>query len=101
MTLPPALVPPLKLGCLVLYALALAAWAGLLPAALAPYANRFENVALAFMVIHALELAFAFKYVRRYDGPLAASVALTMLFGLLHWRPLMAAPAAASSAAPR
>lgn len=97
MALPSSLVLALKLGCLALYALALAAWAGVLPAALAPYGKRFETFALAFMVIHALELVFAFKHVRRYRGPLAASVALTMLFGLLHWRPLVAAPASASS----
>ena len=29
-----------------------------------------------------------YKHVRLYRGPLAASVVLTLLFGLLHWKPL-------------
>ena len=29
-----------------------------------------------------------FKHVRLYRGPLAASVVLTLLFGLLHWKPM-------------
>ena len=29
-----------------------------------------------------------FKHVRKYRGPLAVSVLLTLLFGLLHWKPL-------------
>ena len=29
-----------------------------------------------------------FRHVRRYRGPLALSVLLTLLFGLLHWKPL-------------
>jgi hypothetical protein len=29
-----------------------------------------------------------FKHVRRYAGPLWVSMVLTMLFGLLHWKPL-------------
>jgi len=32
-----------------------------------------------------------FRHVKAYRGPLAASVVLTLLFGVLHWRPLAAA----------
>ena len=43
---------------------------------------------LAFLGIHALELLFAFRFLHRHPGSMAASVALAMLFGLLHWAPL-------------
>jgi len=39
-------------------------------------------------VIHALEIVVMFKQVRLYRGPLAVSMLLTLLFGLLHWKPL-------------
>ena len=49
-----------------------------------------ERVAdtLIVLVIHVVELLFAFKYVRTYKGPLGISVLLTLLFGLFHWLPL-------------
>jgi hypothetical protein len=40
------------------------------------------------LLLHALELVFVFEHVRRYRGPLATSVLLTLVFGLLHWKPL-------------
>lgn len=87
----------LKAACLVAYLLALAGLAGLLPAALAA---TVQQLALVLLLIHAVELLVVFKYVRLYRGSLAASVLLTLLFGLLHWRPLAkeAAKAAARSA---
>jgi hypothetical protein len=45
-------------------------------------------VAAILLALHGVELVFMFKHVRLYQGPLAVSVALTLLFGLLHWRPL-------------
>ncbi len=47
-----------------------------------------QVIAVAFLTAHVVELAFAFRHVRRYQGPLPASVLLTLLFGLLHWWPL-------------
>ena len=75
----------------------LAGLAGLLPAALAA---TVQQLALVLLLIHAVELLVVFKYVRLYRGSLAVSVLLTLLFGLLHWRPLAraAAKAAARSA---
>ena len=75
----------LKAILLAIYALALAGLAGWLRDALA---SGVQVVALAILGFHALELAFVFTYVRRYRGPLAVSIALTLLFGLLHWMPL-------------
>ena len=75
----------LKLGCLALYALGLAALAGWLqgPAALA-----LEWLAAAFVAIHVLELPIFWKILRTYRGPFAASVLLALLFGALHSLPL-------------
>ena len=42
-----------------------------------------------------LEMAFAFKYIKAYKGPLLHSLILALLFGLLHWLPLARAGKAA------
>ena len=76
--------------CLVVYALALAKLAGLLPA---DSLGRVVWVAGGLLAIHALELVFVFKHVRLYRGALGLSVVLTLLFGLLHWKPLADAQA--------
>ncbi len=76
----------LKLLCLATYALGLAAALDLLPAA----ASIMSTIALALLAAHALEVVVMFKHVRRYQGPLWMSIVLTLLFGLLHWKPLAA-----------
>ena len=75
----------LKGGGLAVYALALAGAAGLLSGAAA---TIFAFAAIALLGVHLLELVFVFDRVRLYRGPLAVSVLLTLLFGLLHWKPL-------------
>jgi uncharacterized protein YhhL (DUF1145 family) len=75
----------LKAACLIVYALALVGLAGLLPAGLS---GPVQTVAAILLLLHVLELLFFFKHVRKYTGPLAVSVLLTLLFGLLHWKPL-------------
>ena len=75
----------LKAACLAVYVLALAGLAGLLPPGLS---GTMQNIALVLLVIHALEVIFMFKHVRLYRGSLAVSILLTLLFGLLHWKPL-------------
>jgi nicotinamide riboside transporter PnuC len=65
--------------------MALAGLSGLLGAELT---RTTQNLALALLVIHALELVVMFKHVRLYRGSLLMSMVLTMLFGVLHWRPL-------------
>ena len=75
----------LKLGCIAIYLAALAAWAGLLPGG---PGRAMQAIAAGILLLHALELVFVFGHVRRYRGPLATSVLLTLLFGLLHWKPL-------------
>ena len=78
----------LKLGCLALYALGLAALAGWLHGTAAVV---LEGLAAAFVAIHVLELPFFWKILRTWRGPFAASVALALLFGALHSLPLMRA----------
>jgi uncharacterized membrane protein (UPF0136 family) len=75
----------LRALCLLAYAMALAKLAGLLPAGTF---DRAPMVAGVLLALHAAELLFMFKHVRRYRGALAVSVLLTLLFGLLHWKPL-------------
>jgi hypothetical protein len=79
-----------KLACLALFGLGLteAMWPDLLDL---PFDAPLAAVLL--LGIHALEVLFAFQHVRLYKGPLAISVVLTLLFGLLHWKPLAQASA--------
>lgn len=84
----------LRLGCLSAYVLAGASLAGWLPPG---WFGRVQWVALVLLSLHVLELVFMFRHVRLYRGPLALSVLLTLLFGLLHWKPLADAQAQAGA----
>ncbi|MES2401247.1 MAG: hypothetical protein V4573_14755 [Pseudomonadota bacterium] len=75
----------IKLALLVLYATAVAGFAGLLPPGLAV---RLQNIAFIVLAIHVIELVVMFRHVKRYRGPLAVSMLLTLLFGMLHWKPM-------------
>lgn len=75
----------LKAACLGAYFLALAGLAGLISGDIS---RTMQNLALALLIVHALELIVMFKHVRLYRGSLMVSIALTLLFGLLHWKPL-------------
>lgn len=74
----------MKMSCLALYALGLASVLGMLPESwsiLAP-------IAAFVLAVHLIEVPVMFKHVRRYEGPLAMSILLTVLFGFLHWKPI-------------
>ncbi len=75
----------LKLACLMLYAAALAGAAGMWRG---EAAATVQVIALVLLAAHALEAVVAFRLVRRYPGPLVVSICLTLLFGLLHLKPL-------------
>lgn len=75
----------MKFSCLLAYGLALACWAGAWPGSAA---TAIQLVALVLLAAHGLEGAIGFKYVRLYRGPLAMSLLLTLLFGILHLLPL-------------
>ena len=74
-----------KAVCVALYAAALGHLAGWLPSGVLPHA---PVLAAVFLALHALELPIFWRRVKRYQGPLAVSVVLTLLFGLLHLTPL-------------
>lgn len=75
----------MKIACLAVYALGLAGAAGLVHG---PAATVGEIVTIALLGLHALELLFAFRFLHRHRGSMAASIALSLLFGVLHWAPL-------------
>ena len=83
----------LRVLCLLVYALAIARLAGWLPAG---SFDRTPLVAAVLLALHALEVPFVLRPMRLYRGPLAVSVLLTLLFGLLHWKPLADAQRAAA-----
>jgi hypothetical protein len=77
----------LKASALAIYLLAVAGASSMLPAAIA---SAVQVVAAALLGLHVLEVLVAFQILKRYPGPLVDSIALTLLFGFLHWWPLRA-----------
>jgi uncharacterized protein YhhL (DUF1145 family) len=75
----------MKIACLAAYALGIAGLLGLIHGPLAAAAGI---VSIALLGVHALELLYAFRFLHRHPGSMAASVALALLFGVLHWAPL-------------
>jgi len=75
----------LKALCLAIYVLAAIGAYVMLPFGIT---SVLQKIAIILLAAHALELMVAFKSVKRYQGPLIDSIALTLLFGLLHWKPL-------------
>lgn len=76
----------MRLGCIAVYLAGLAGAAGELPPALAGPA---QWLALFVLVSHTVEFLIFRRHVRLYGGSLAASVTLAILFGSLHWFPLL------------
>ena len=74
-----------KASCLALYLLAVASAFVAMPFG---YTSALQNGAAILLGLHVLELLIFFKFVRRYPGQLVDSMALTLLFGFLHWLPL-------------
>jgi uncharacterized protein YhhL (DUF1145 family) len=74
-----------KLLLIATYALAVVSLFDVLPADLS---HLLQRISLILLVIHAIELLIMRKTIRTYPGPFAVSVLLTLLFGLLHWKPL-------------
>lgn len=53
--------------------------------AASPY---LSYLALAFIVAHSLEVLVSWKYLKLYEGGMAQSIVLCLLFGVGHWIPL-------------
>lgn len=76
-----------RLLLLAIYGLAAASLVTALP--LSPgIVQAVRIVSVIAFGIHVLELGLAWRHIRSYTGPLAISMLLTLLFGLLHWMPL-------------
>jgi hypothetical protein len=78
----------MKAFCLALYLGVAASFAIDLPTAMV---MPLRMLAAGFLVVHVLEAVIFIRHVRLYQGSLAVSLILTLLFGLLHWKPLVAA----------
>jgi uncharacterized membrane protein len=75
----------MKTGCLAAYLLAAL---GTLAAPELAITTVLQYAALILLAGHVLELPLAYRYLERYPGPLIDSIALSLLFGVLHWLPL-------------
>lgn len=42
---------------------------------------------LILFAAHVIEVVVSFKWIKLYEGPLAVSILLTLLFGFVHWMP--------------
>lgn len=71
--------------CLAVYILAAIGGFLMLPPGLV---GGLQVAALVLLAAHALEILVAYKSIKRYSGPLIDSIALALLFGYLHWKPL-------------
>jgi len=84
----------LKGSCLAVYLLALVGLFIDLPSTIA---TPVRYGALILLGAHMVEILVAFKSIKLYRGPLFVSIALTVLFGFLHWMPLARENARAGS----
>jgi hypothetical protein len=75
----------IKAGCIAIYLLAVAGTCGWLPSGIA---SAVQILAVVLLGLYVLELPIAFRFLRKHQGPLVDSIALTLLFGFLHWLPL-------------
>jgi hypothetical protein len=75
----------LKTSCLALYLLAVVASFAIPSSGVTPV---LQIGAILLLAGHVLEVLVAFRSIKRYPGPLVDSMALTLLFGFLHWWPL-------------
>ncbi|MBI5279191.1 MAG: hypothetical protein HY854_22350 [Burkholderiales bacterium] len=76
----------MRAGCIGVYAAGFSGAAGLLPR---PFAAPAVGIALFVLGAHTIELAVLRRHLGLYQGPAAKSVALALLFGSLHWFPLL------------
>ncbi len=84
----------LKGAAVAVYAVALATLAGWLRG---PMFDAVTVFGAAMLAVHLIEIPLVLHHLRRHRGSFAASIALTLLFGLLHWAPLKRAAVANGS----
>lgn len=83
----------LRGACLAIYSLAVLSLFG---GVTSEFGRVVQYVAVIFIAAHLLEVVIAYKSVKLYKGPLGVSIALTLLFGFLHWMSLAKAHARAT-----
>jgi hypothetical protein len=75
---------PARVGVLLFYAAALLSlllsWPPLLEQVL-------QLGSLLLLAVHSLEVMVCWRFVKMYEGPVVLSIALTLLFGFVHWMP--------------
>lgn len=76
----------MRAGCIGVYAAGVAAVTGWLPVS---YASGAEAFAAFVLACHTLQLLLLGRHLRLYRGSAAAAVLLAILFGSLHWFPLL------------
>jgi len=74
-----------KIICICLYLAAALSFVVAMPHNVA---LTLQYLTVLFLVIHALEIVIFLRHLRLYPGPLPVSIVLTLLFGLLHWKPM-------------
>lgn len=50
-------------------------------------ASLLQWGSVVLLLAHAAEVVFCLRWIRLYEGPLALSILLTLLFGFVHWLP--------------
>lgn len=73
----------LKAGMLALYALTILSLLVHIPGG-----ALLRTIVLIVLVAHVIEVLAFQKHLRLHKGPLVDSIALTLLFGFVHWKPL-------------
>ncbi|MGZ2499103.1 uncharacterized protein YhhL (DUF1145 family) [Ralstonia sp. 151470066-2] len=78
---------PSKLLLLVVYGTAVCSYLTALPVS-PDIIHGVRIVAAVLLGVHVLEVLICFRQVALHKGPLFDSVLLTLLFGVLHWKPM-------------
>lgn len=73
----------LKAGMLALYALTILSLLVHIPGG-----SVLQTIMLVILIAHVGEVVACQKQIRLHKGPLIDSIALTLLFGFVHWKPL-------------
>jgi len=76
----------LKALCLAVFGLAILANFVAMPEWLA---SGVQTLAVILLFVHVIEVFFFWRYVKMWQGPLIGSIVLTLLFGILHWKPML------------
>lgn len=74
-----------KFLLLAIYVLAIVGTLGYLPPG---STTVLQWLSVGLLAAHVLEVPIAWGSIRKHRGPLIDSIALTLLFGFLHWLPL-------------